>query len=95
MSYNSTPHYCGRTLFSSYEARTESKLYIRHRLLAETRHDIRRTTNTLENSVLDYIVCKGVVPFLHDEGADTGILHIPVESSTSIHFCRTPHVYSE
>lgn len=44
MSYNGTPHYCGVPLFSLYEARTESKLYRRQRLLAETRHDIRRTT---------------------------------------------------
>jgi hypothetical protein len=47
MSYNGTPHYCGVPLFSLYEARTESKLYRRQRLLAETRHDIRRTTQAL------------------------------------------------
>ena len=44
MSYYVTPNYGGRTLFGSYQARTESKLYKCQLLLTESRHDIRRMT---------------------------------------------------
>ncbi len=38
------PHYAAEPIFSPYKAGAGSRHYLRHRLLAETRHDIRQMT---------------------------------------------------
>src|SRR5215469_14781825 len=80
MSKDDMPHDGSETLFGLDEAGTASKLYRRHRLLAETRRDIRQMTVCQVSNCAE-----ASLPFFGDTHRCASLRHVdplPVSGST-------------